>query len=162
IAGRPTWTFDLPRLTSQREQLGASRLRVADDDQRLLSYFPIVVGGTVLLRSEAGQESLITALDLKTGKPRWQVDSPRRLWALNAPAENPEEVVSDAHHGLNRHTGVARFTLSAAGDKVFARMGSPVTGPASHSIDRLLAKDQGWLLGLDLASEGKPLEGFPI
>jgi hypothetical protein len=29
-------------------------------------------------------------------------------------------------------------------------------------VERLLAKDQGWLLGVDLAAEGKPLNGFPI
>src|SRR5690242_7282366 len=41
-------------------------------------------------------------------------------------------------------------------------MGSPITGPSLRTIDRLLSKDQGWLLGLDLRSEGKPIEGFPI
>jgi len=162
IAGQPTWTYELPKLTSDREVIGASRLRVADEMKSLLSYFPAVVDGTVLVRAEAGQKSLVTALDLHSGQTKWEVDYQRRLWALNAPLDPSDSKTSDAHQGLSRHVGVARFTLSAADGKVFSRMGSPVTGPSLRSIDRLLSKDQGWLLGLDLRSEGKPLEGFPI
>ena len=162
IAGAPIWTYELPKLTSDREVVGASRLRPADDMKSLLSYFPAVVDGTVLLRAEAGQKSLVTALDLRTGEAKWEVDYQRRLWALNAPLDPSDRSASDAHQGLSRHVGVARFTLSAADGKVFSRMGSPITGPSLRTIDRLLSKDQGWLIGLDLRSEGKPLEGFPI
>ncbi len=162
IAGQPTWVYDLPVLTADNDVVGASRLRVADNLKGLLSYFPVVVDGTVLLRTESDQKSLVTALDLKTGQPKWEVDYQRRLWALAPPAANSDQLVSDAHQGLARHAGVAKFTLTEADGKLLARMGSPVTGPSQRVMGRLLSKDQGWLLGLDLRSEGKPLEGFPI
>jgi len=41
-------------------------------------------------------------------------------------------------------------------------MGSPVTAPSARRAALWLAKDQGFLLGLDLATQGKPLEGFPL
>ena len=98
------------------------------------------------------------------------VNDPDDLWRLVAegrdvmtgpPADVPFDV-SDAHDGLLRHVGVARYTLTAQGTKLFARMGSPVTAPPANSIDKLLSKSQGFLMGYDLATEGKPLEGFPI
>jgi outer membrane protein assembly factor BamB len=162
ISGSPIWTYALPKLTSEHEIVGASRLRVADDMKGLLSYFPVVTDGTVYLKSESQQKSLVTALDLKTGKQKWEVDYPRRLWELQPSNEPTDAAISDAHRGLDRHAGVARFTLSVDDGKLFARMGSPVTGSSMRSMDRLLSKDQGWLVGLDLPSEGKPLEGFPI
>src|SRR6185436_3325399 len=60
-----------------------------------------------------------------------------------------------------RHLGVARYTTSAADGKMFARMGSPVTSPSSRRVLLSLPKDQGFLMGFDLA-QGKQLEGFPI
>ena len=165
IAGAPLWSFPLPQLKSDRDLVGEGRLRVADDMNGLLSYFPVVVGQTVLLRVDARRNSYVAALDLRTGKPRWQVDYPRS----SAGDEEPLAVdvtepwrVSDAHAGLVRHIGVARYTLASRGAKLFARMGSPVTAPQVRRIDQTLAKDQGWLLGLDLRTEGKPLDGFPL
>ena len=54
-AGRPLWSFALPRLTSDRELVGAGRLRVADDMKGLLSYFPVVAGQTVLSAATPGR-----------------------------------------------------------------------------------------------------------
>jgi outer membrane protein assembly factor BamB len=57
---------------------------------------------------------------------------------------------------------VARYTVHVAADRAFVRMGSPITVPTQVRAARWLAKDQGYLLGFDLASQGKPLDGFPI
>jgi outer membrane protein assembly factor BamB len=163
LAGQPLWSFALPRLSSDREWIGQGRLRVADDMKGLLSYHPVVVGNTVLVRLDARGSSYIVALDLRTGEKLWQVDYSRGLTGLP-----PEELegepftVSDAHADLTRHIGVARFTLSAAGNRVFAHMGSPITLPADRRAARWLAKDQGFVLGFDIKTQGKPLEGFPI
>jgi outer membrane protein assembly factor BamB len=166
LAGQPLWSFALPRLTSDREAIGAGRLRVADDMKSLLSYHPVVVGQTVLLRLDARGNSYVVALDLQSGERLWQVDYSRGITDPTAEAavENADQpfAVSDAHADLTRHFGVARYTLSVFGDKVFARMGSPVTLPSDRRASRWLGKDQGFLLGLDLATQGKPLEGFPI
>lgn len=161
---RVLWSVALPRLAADREWIGAGRLRVADDAKGLLSYYPIVVGQTVLVRTDATGNSYVTALDLATGKQHWQVDYSRGAAPPRAEA-NPSDKqprASDAHGDLARHVGVARYTLSACGDKVFTRMGSPISSPSGRRAGLWLAKDQGFLLGLDLATQGKPLEGFPL
>ena len=164
LAGQPLWSFALPRLTSDRDAVGAGRLRVADDVKSLLSYHPVVVDRTVLVRLDARGNSYVVALDLAAGQKLWQVDYSRGLAdgpAAEIGADEPF-AVSDAHADLTRHIGAARYTLSVHGNRVFARMGSPITWPSDRRQARWLAKDQGFLLGLDLESEGKPLEGFPI
>ena len=42
--------------------------------------------------------------------------------------------ISDAHADLTRHVGVARYTLSASGNRIFARMGSPITVPVPIAV----------------------------
>ncbi|MCI0358172.1 MAG: PQQ-binding-like beta-propeller repeat protein [Planctomycetaceae bacterium] len=167
IAGRPLWTFALPKLHADRELIGAGRLRVADDGKALLSYHPVVVGETVLVRCDARRKSYVIALNLKTGEELWRVDYRRVVRqrpgdeSEQPPDESPFEV-SDAHADLARHVGVARYTASVADQRAFVRMGSPITSPGQIRRSRWLAKDQGFLLGLDLRTQGKPLEGFPI
>ena len=164
-AGRPLWSFALPKLQSDRELAGAGRLRVAEDGKALLSYHPIVVGSTVLVRCDARLKSYVIALDLHSGQELWRVDY-RRVVRLREATESPAAdepfEVSDAHADLTRHVGVARYTSTAHGQKLFLRMGSPITSPAPLRRERWLAKDQGFLLGLDISTQGKPLEGFPI
>jgi outer membrane protein assembly factor BamB len=164
LAGQPLWSFELPRLTSDRDAVGTGRLRVADDMKSLLSYHPVVVDQTVLLRLDARGNSYVIALALTTGQKLWQVDYSRGLADGPAAEVGGDEAfaVSDAHADLTRHVGVARYTLTAHGNRIFARMGSPITWPSDRRQARWLAKDQGFLLGLDLQSQGKPLEGFPI
>ena len=82
-------------------------------------------------------------------------------------AEHPAEgdgpfQLSDAHADVARHIGVARYTITVSGHKALVRMGSPITAPSPRRMNQWLSKDQGFLLGLDLATQGKPLEGFPI
>jgi outer membrane protein assembly factor BamB len=155
----------LPKLTADKEWIGAGRLRAADDGKSLLSYHPIVIDQTVLVRTDTEGNSYLTALDLKTGRRLWQVDYSR---AITRPADDEsavkrqQQLTSDVHADFPRHIGVARYTLTASGNKLFARMGSPITAPASRRAALWLAKDQGFLLGLNLAAQGKPLEGFPI
>jgi outer membrane protein assembly factor BamB len=129
----------------------------------LLAYHPIVVNGKVLLRLDARGNSYVVALDLKSGQRLWQVDYSRGL--TGATSDGTDDLpwaLSDAHAGLAQHAGVARYTLSARGHRAFARMGSPITVPSARRAGLWLTKDQGFLLGLDLMTEGKPLEGFPI
>jgi outer membrane protein assembly factor BamB len=167
IAGRPLWSFTLPRLHSDRELIGAGRLRVAEDGKALLSYHPVVVGNTVLIRCDARRKSLVIALDLLSGQELWRIDYERGV--RQRPGDQPDEPaedapldISDVHANLARHVGVARYTASVVGDRAFVRMGSPITFPTQDRTRRWLAKDQGFLLGLDLRTQGKPLEGFPI
>jgi outer membrane protein assembly factor BamB len=163
-AGKPLWTYKLPRLESDREWLGTGRLRAGDDMKSLLSYHPVVVGQKVFVRLDARGNSYVVALDLKTGQPNWRVDYKSRI-PMEPPAADAADEPwdrSDAHSDLTRHIGVARYTLWASDGKLLARMGSPITVPTDVRRNRWQSKDQGFLLGLDLATQGKPLEGFPI
>ena len=167
IAGKPLWTFALPRLHSDREWIGAGRLRIAEDMKGLLSYHPAVYGGQVLLRLDARGNSYITSLSAKTGEVVWQVEESRGPPLRGAAEQEEKEVngpldVSDAHAGLTRHLGVARYTLTVQGHKLFARIGSPVTSPSARRLEKQTLKDQGWIMGLDLRTQGKPLDGFPL
>jgi outer membrane protein assembly factor BamB len=164
LAPRPLWTYPLPRLSADREWIGAGRLRPADDAKSLLSYHPVVVGQNVIVRLDAGSNSRIVALDIKTGQRLWQVDPGQQ--STRPPGDevagNAAPIENEAHRDLTKHIGVARYTASAEGDKLFARMGSAITVPSSRRAALWLAKDQGYLLGVDLRAQGKPLEGFPI
>jgi len=166
ISGQPLWTFALPKVQSDRELIGAGRVRVAEDGKGLLSYHPVVVGDTVLVRCDARRTSYVIALGLRTGKELWRVDYRRvvrqRPGDDSQLADDAPFEVSDVHADLARHVGVARYTASVLGQRAFVRMGSPITAPGQIRKSRWLAKDQGFLLGLDLRTQGKPLEGFPI
>jgi outer membrane protein assembly factor BamB len=168
IAGKPLWTYPLPRLQSDREWIGAGRLRPAEDMKALLSYHPAVDQGQVLLRLDARGKSFITSLSAKTGEVVWQVEESRHPPLKGNAEEKPEPEekgppqISDAHEGLTRHLGVARYTLTVSGHNLFARIGSPVTSPSERRLERQTLKDQGWIMGLDLRSQGKPLDGFPL
>ena len=162
IGGQPLWSFALPRLNADREMTGAGRLRVADDGKRVLSYFPVVANDRVLLRFDARTNSYVAALDLRTGSKVWQVDYRRGTQDPEPRLSNEPFEVNDAHADLTRHAGVARYTQTIVGNKAFLRMGSPISSPASRRLPQIVSSDQGFLLGLDLESEGKPLEGFPI
>ena len=165
IAGQPLWTFALPRLKSDRDLVGEGRLRVAEDMKELLSYHPVVHHGQVLLRLDTRGNSYITSLSAKTGESVWQVEESRHPPLKGEPEKVEEQgpfEVSDAHEGLTRHLGVARFTLTVQGHKLFARIGSPVTSPSDRRLEKQTLKDQGWIMGLDLKTQGKPLDGFPL
>ena len=163
-AGKPLWTTPLPRLTSDRDVIGSGRLRVADDMKSLAAYYPVVWKNDVLVRVDSRGDSYLAAFDLTTGAMRWRIGHPRAASRMTEPPLDDGTLgeINDVHSDMSRHVGVARYTLTVSGDKAFTRMGSPVTLPRSRRVERLLAKDQGWLLGVDLAAEGKPLNGFPI
>ncbi len=163
-AGKPLWTAPLPRLTTDRDMIGAGRLRVADDMKSLAAYYPAIWKNDLLVRADSRGDSYLAAFDLTAGTMRWRVGFPRQASRQTEPPADDGTLgeVNEVHADLPRHVGVARYTLTVSGDKAFARLGSPVTAPRSRRVERLLAKDQGWLLGVDLAAEGKPLSGFPI
>lgn len=163
-AGQPLWTAALPRHPSDRDVIGSGRLRVADEMKSLASYHPVIWKNDVLVRADSRGESYLAAFDLTTGKIRWRVGYQRSATMQTDPPTDDGTLgeINEVHAESPRHVGVARYTLTVAGDKAFARMGSAITSARSRRIDRLLAKDQGWLLGVDLAAEGKPLSGFPI
>jgi outer membrane protein assembly factor BamB len=160
---RKLWSFPVPRLAADNEQLGIAQRRIADDSNGLLAYHPIVVEDRVLLQFDVSHQSYVAALDLRSGKAVWQVDFKRGFPSPEG-LQEPQGVrpASDAHAGLAQYLGVARFTATASDEKIFTRMGSPVTAASARRLARSLEQDQGFLIGLSATTEGKPLEGFPL
>ena len=136
---------------------------MAEDGKSLLSCFPSVVGQSVLLRFDGQGNSSLIAPDLKTGQRLWQFEhsrgGPRSI--ANEVAGGSPVTVYDAHSDLARHIGVARYTTTAAGNKVFARMGSPVTVPTACCAAIGLARDQGFLMVFQFGDAGETAGGFP-
>ncbi len=117
-----------------------------------LSYFPVTVEGTIYFCDP----HRIYALDLLTGEPRW----PR---SVEGPP--PEEggldsavIYETAVKPLGREShriGVPRFTLTVHENRLYARMGTPVTGQLSPLVSTQGGAAESQLVCLDLAKEGK-------
>ncbi len=126
--------------------------RVAEDAGALLSYHPLVVGDLIVIadrkrdRENGSFVPVIRVFDLHTGEPAW------------AGAEETFEgkrLFTSA--GSRRRLGVPRFTLTAFGQTLFARVGSQLTGwPADESGPH----ENGYLVALDLTAQGRQLPEF--
>jgi outer membrane protein assembly factor BamB len=126
-----------------------SYLRVGEDASALLSYHPVVVGDLVLWCNHR----YVYAFNLKTGKPAFQNDPSKPLGVIYDIETNVAQSVRP-HRGL----GVPRYTLTVHDDKIYARFGSQVT---SRPVDAF-EQQQGYLVCLDLAAEGKLLWPWPL
>jgi outer membrane protein assembly factor BamB len=156
-------------------------VRPAEDPQSLLSVFPIVVGNLVLFSTS----NKVFAFDLATGKPAWPLatrpqnqDStallPREPGEIYSGAKPPEEDVATIQGvGLPQAFGAPRFTLTADGNRLYARLGPPITlrleGRSSGGSSYLVCLDlsaQGLLLWRTPADSGQDerwaFEGAPV
>lgn len=159
----PRWSRPWPRLAAPRDVLAQQRLRVAEDRNALLSYYPIVVDRQVIVQELREDGPAVAALALDSGELLWEWHSGG---APSADEPRDESAISgtpvDAHRELSRHWGVVRFLPSASGHRLFVRVGSPVTVPTARRAGLWLMQEQGAWIGLDLAAQGRLLEGFPI
>jgi outer membrane protein assembly factor BamB len=119
--------------------------RIGEDHARLLSYHPIVVDGRVFVCDDAR----VMAFDLHTGKP---------AWGSKSPTIYEDDEFADAAGSSVRCVGVPRYTLSAHGDRLFARLGLPAT---SQPPSRARHGHSSSIVCLDLASEGRLLWKLP-
>jgi outer membrane protein assembly factor BamB len=136
--GAVRWRLSWPTLTAGEYDFPARR--PAEDRRALLSYWPIVVGDRVYWSN--GQE--IRAHDLKTGKAAWG-DKPI---IFQLPGDHSESRQTFSHRAT---VGVPRFTLTAHGDRLYARLGNPVT---SAIVDGVFQEPKGVVVCLNLADEG--------
>lgn len=159
----PRWSHRWPRLTAPRELLGQQRLRVAEDRGALLSYYPVVVDQQVIVQELREDGAAVVALELKSGQVLWEWRAGGASPADEARGEPAGPLAAvDAHRDLARHRGVVRFLPSAAGHRLLVRVGSPVTVPTPRRMGLWLTQEQGVWVGLDLAAQGRLLEGLPI
>lgn len=119
-----------------------------------LSYHPLLVGDLVL----AGALSEILAIELSTGKAAWGQRGPAVYRAqLEGVAGEPSR--------RSFTLGVPRCTMTASGGKLYARMGTPITGQPQRAADPIRP---GYLVCLDLGAEGRlmwkkvPEEGWAL
>ncbi len=143
----PAWNMPLAevRLPDPRigVRLGLRPRRVAEDSEQLLSYHPVVVGN----RWFYCNEHQIFGFDLATGKPLWAAGPGRPAGELYRTAQMDRIPMS-----IQSLLGVPRYTLTVHGDRLYARMGLPITMPMTSR--RLPLRGQSQLVCLDLAAQG--------
>ncbi len=132
----PVKPAELPRMPR--------RLRFAQ--QTALSHFPLAVGELLF----SNDETTISAYNLTTGKPAWsEGDSGDAVIYRSLPA------FGRGVKNRMKQAGIPRYTLTADQGRLYARMGSPVTG---RSPDNPLARSESHLVCLDIATgQGKLL-----
>ncbi len=120
---------------------GPASPRAAEDPLHPLSCHPVVIGNLVLVNNLVE----IFAYDLTTGKA---------AWGHNRAAIYQDPLDEDVrrHYVPAGSLGQPRFTLTVCSDRLYARLGAAWT---SRSQEFPAAGGSGYLLGLDLAAEGR-------
>jgi outer membrane protein assembly factor BamB len=169
--GNKLWEIPLGRDTPLKASIEAARYvavdklhwplpptRPAEDQQALLSVFPIVVGNHVFFNTT----DKVFAFDLATGKPAWPVKrSPAAQDGAIAPLREPGEIYSGAKSpdddlgltsagGSFQAFGAPRFTLTADGNRLYDRLGSPITA----RLEGRSRNGSSYLVCLDLSAQG--------
>jgi hypothetical protein len=114
-----------------------------------LSYHPAVAGDVVLYNDSRR----IFGLRLRTGEPAWPLGLEDRQDGVIYEPSQAFPFPLDASLG-RRDLGAPRFTLNVQGERLTARMGSPVTGETPGSLGS--TSNPGYLATLDFESL-KPL-----
>jgi outer membrane protein assembly factor BamB len=148
LRSEPAWTRSLSPQSAQGDLLARGRYRIAESVDGLLSSHPVAWGGQLFLHD--GKQ--LMAYNVEDGQPAWGT---------------PDGVIYtvpgtglDSRPKAAEVVGVARSTITIVNDRLFARMGSGVTGLARG--EDLLTVAPSLVVGLDLGSEGKLLDGFPL
>jgi outer membrane protein assembly factor BamB len=143
----PSWTVELPKVAApdvtSAAKYGYRGRRVAEGEKELLSYHPVIVGDRVFL----ADEGRVFAFGLKDGKPLWPTARHPTSGVIFPVGES--SVPSSSRQG---YLGAPRFTLTVHSDKLFVRIGSPITS----SVDGFTThKPTSSIFCLDLASQGR-------
>jgi outer membrane protein assembly factor BamB len=134
------------------------RLAVADDPLAPLAFHPVLGQGRVF----AADQAAVFAFRADTGQPAWGDTEPA---IYREPADAPL-----AMPGPGDALGTPRYTLTIADDRLYARMGSPITNPpqqpgvsvASGNLVCLDLRAEGKLLWRVAAEEGWAFDGAPV
>jgi len=167
IAMRPIWTVDLPRQQADAQWIDGVT-RPGEDRDALLSYHPLVVGNIVLV---CGGEQIddVQAYDLHSGRPLWpQPEEGPTATEPGTEAASPPDAVAElpggnplqipmvlVRPGPQQRQGVARFTMTADGGRLFVKPGTQATSVVPN--ERFDPPEPGYLAALDLSAEKKRL-----
>ncbi|WP_435016666.1 PQQ-binding-like beta-propeller repeat protein [Tundrisphaera sp. TA3] len=159
--GSLQWRVDLEPIPSStaRMSLYPSRMRTFSQPmalpippERLLAYFPIVVGDQVIVDDE--RQVLAYDLNSRPGEgiapsgpiePAWRSEK-------SPPGSGPM-----ANRGFQ---GIPRYTLTAFGDRIYARMGSPPSTlflAGRGNINFQASSAPSFVVALDRGADGKRL-----
>ncbi len=105
----PTWTFDLQRRTRQDQAEFSPAVNAAQ--ARTLAFHPVVVGHRIFV----ADARRVTAYDARSGQSEQWYDAARLNGGVNPNVDLP------AHADL-------RYTLTAANDRLYARLGAQDIG----------------------------------
>jgi outer membrane protein assembly factor BamB len=142
----PAWSHPLVPQSASRDLLGRGQYRVAERVDALLSCHPVAWENHIFLHD--GNQLL--AYQVGDGKPAWGSE---KGIIYTVPVSSMDPVPGNV-------VGVPRQTVTIEGGRLFARMGASVTAHARN--EDLLTAAHGLVVGLDLVSEGKLLDGFPL
>jgi outer membrane protein assembly factor BamB/tetratricopeptide (TPR) repeat protein len=121
LAGQPQWRVPLPGISVSVNQAepfmrrgGFVPQQLPITPERLLAYHPIILGDQIVVGLQDRMVSIPLTLAEKTEVTSLLDLDSVKLWEQRLPADSP-----------SAHTtpGMPRFTLTAAGDRVFARLG---------------------------------------
>jgi outer membrane protein assembly factor BamB len=114
----PTWTIDLQRRARQEEMVTFPAVSAAQ--ARNLAFHPIIVGHRVLV----ADARYVTAIDVRNGRSQQWYDAARLNGGVNPNLKLP------AAAGL-------RYTLTVAGERLYARLGAQDIGLETPMPQRL-------------------------
>jgi outer membrane protein assembly factor BamB len=133
--------FELDRRSSRYGGGRAYNAQTPPPRERLLLYHPIILGDQVMICDQ----NRVFAFNLN--------DRPDSSGAEIEPAWKREE--SHDVPQATRSTGIPRYTLTAFGDRIFARMG-PTSWPALHMRGNIgTSKSDSSIIAIDRSTEGK-------
>ncbi len=136
--GVPLWRMALrPAAVAQA---ATDTKPVGEDFREPLSFYPLLIDGRVLV----GDDRRIWALRRNTGAPAWGKN------AVIYNSENADKLDSPTVGVF----GVPRFTMTVFREKLFARLGSTLTGRPNGGG---FSTSPGYLACLDLSAEGRLL-----
>ncbi len=131
---------------------------VGEDATGRLSTFAVIADGNVFLLDRTSVPGMpeqvkdrIRVLRLSDGRPLWPESS--------GTGEIYSHVYGRAPKTGRHVLGEPRRTWTVYKDKLFARVG---TAETARPIDQPPPTEQGMIIGLDLAAQGRMMEGFPI
>jgi len=149
IRHEPVWSQSLQHWSAELELMSLLRPRISEDMHRVLSCFPVIHQDVVYVNEQAR----VRAFRLRDGLPAWNPsDETGTIFDCG--------LVAEQLYPREKHFGVIRGTLTVNRNRLFAKVGSPVSMPSNRE-DPLVRSD-GYLVGLDLSAEGKLLPGFPL
>ena len=153
--GSLQWRVDLERIEQGRMHTGGRRgitmVGAPTRPDRALSYHPIVVGDQVIVCDD-NQIRAYNLNDRPEGLPGAPAGPVKLAWEWH-----DEDQGGNVPVASKSTVGVPRFTLTAQGDRVFARMGLTTFPYPSRMGGGMVGGSQSYLVAVDRATEGKKL-----